>query len=99
MTADEPGHRGPVIEEILRYVVEHPEAKDTIEGIARWWVRADDRRWPRELVHEAVEELVARGWIVRRETTASHVVYGLNKPHLETIVHALKRRPGDETDR
>jgi hypothetical protein len=80
--------------EILRYLVQHPDAKDTIDGIARWWLPPDHQGWKREQVQHAIEELVARGWIIRRETTPSHVVYGLDKEHLITITNVLRKRSG-----
>jgi hypothetical protein len=81
--------------EILRYLVAHPDAKDTVDGIARWWIAPaghdpDRREWNRSVVQEAIDALVARGWVVRRETTPSHVVYGLDKQHLSAITEVIK---------
>ena len=91
--------RSAVIAEILRYLVEHPDAKDTIEGITRWWIppqRPEGDEWKRDLVQGAMDELVARGWIVRRETTPSHVVYGLDKQHLTTIANSVRSESADD---
>jgi hypothetical protein len=57
---------GEVIAEIVRYAVEHPEAKDAIEGIHRWWLPAGGERWRPEEVEAALVWLVARGWIEER---------------------------------
>jgi hypothetical protein len=81
--------------EILRYLIAHPDAKDTVDGIARWWIAppGDDaprRGWTRDVVQEAIDELVARGWVVRRETTPSHVVYGLDRQHLNAITRVIE---------
>jgi hypothetical protein len=86
--------RASVITEILRYLIEHPDAKDTVEGIGRWWMPHRDE-WNRDLIQSALNELVARGWIVRRETTPSHVVYGLDKQHLATITNHVGSEPAD----
>jgi hypothetical protein len=43
-----------------------------------------------------MDELVARGWIVRRETTPSHVVYGLDKQHLTTIANSVRSESADD---
>ncbi len=91
--------RSVVIAEILRYLIEHPDAKDTIEGITRWWIppqRPRGGEWKREVVQGAMDELVARGWIVRRETTPSHVVYGLDKQHLTTIANSVRSESADD---
>lgn len=56
--------------EILRYLVDHPEAEDTLEGIARWWL--ERRRIDRTVdeVGESLELLLARGMVqVRLEKT------------------------------
>jgi hypothetical protein len=85
------GHdRSSVMTEILRYLVAHPDAKDTVEGIARWWIAPrGDERWNRDAVQEAIDALLARGWMVRRETTPSHAVYGLDKQHLSAITRVI----------
>jgi len=85
--------RSPVMADILRYFVEHPDAKDTIEGIARWWLPAPRQSPGRDAVQRAIDELVTRGWIVRRETSPSHVIYGLDKRHLDAITNMLRREP------
>jgi hypothetical protein len=91
--------RSAVITEILRYLVEHPDAKDTIEGIARWWIqpqRPEGDEWKRDLVQGAMDELVARGWVVRRAITPSNVVYGLDKQHLTTITNRVRSESADD---
>lgn len=55
-----------VAHEILRYLVDHPAAKDTLEGIAEWWIT---RGPPAPIlldVERAVSLLVAKGLL--RET-------------------------------
>jgi hypothetical protein len=81
----------PVTTAILRYLIEHPDAKDTASGIARWWLSPHHDEWKRDVIQTAIDGLVARGWLIRRETTPSHVVYGLDKQHLETITKLIAR--------
>jgi hypothetical protein len=91
--------RSAVIAEILRYLVEHPDAKDTIEGITRWWIQPqgpEGDEWNRDLVQGAMDELVARGWVVRRSITPSNVVYGLDKQHLATITNRVRSESADD---
>ena len=81
----------PATKEILRYLIEHPDAKDTAEGIARWWISPHHHEWKRDVVQRAIDELVARGWLIRRETTPSHVVFSLDKQHLAAITAMIAR--------
>ena len=49
--------------DVVRYLAAHPDAADTVEGIARWWLarqRYDDAR---DLVAEALVRLVDRGLV------------------------------------
>ena len=74
-----------VIRYILHYLIEHPDAKDTIQGILRWWLPGGISEWEEEAVQEALDGLVARGWLTQRQTTPSQQLYGLNKEKLEEI--------------
>ena len=65
---------------VSRYLDEHPNASDTIDGIARWWLdrqRFDDAR---ELVSRALELLEQRG-VVKRRTLANGVTLFHSAPH------------------
>ncbi len=51
----------PLASQILDYFRRHPRAKDSVEGIARFWVRAD----PLE-VRDALERLVEMELVEKR---------------------------------
>ena len=71
-----------VTHSILDYLVRHPGAKDTMEGVINWWIAkpCPDER----IASEALEALVTRGWILKR-ATSSHPIYSLNQAHLNEI--------------
>jgi len=87
--AGSPGSRRlMVIRGILQYLVMRPEAKDTVEGVCRWWLPhdcGDLGSWGEDEVQPALDDLVERGWVTTREMTPSHTIYGLNSDRLETI--------------
>jgi hypothetical protein len=64
--------------QILRYLREHPEAQNTLEGIMVWWVseRAIKQWLPR--VCRCLGALVARGSLEKRTTIDGRVFYRLN---------------------
>jgi len=67
---------------ILDYLVRHPGAKDTREGVINWWIA---KACPDERIADRVlEALVAQGWIVKRHT-ASQAIYSLNHARVQEI--------------
>ena len=78
-----------VIQHILRYLTKHPNAKDTMPGILRWWLPKRDVEWQEEEVQQTLDGLVARGWVTQRRTTPARTLYGLNKAKLDEIERFL----------
>lgn len=64
---------------IRQYLLDHPNAADTLEGVARWWLLGDaDDAWLRE-VQLAIEQLVNRREVVCRILRDGTVIYERNK--------------------
>lgn len=85
-----------VARDILRYLVDNPEAKDTLDGIVTFWFPEGEVKWGREEIQEAVDALVSKGWMTKRETTPSKKIYGLNNDRIEEI-RAFLSRPEDRS--
>jgi hypothetical protein len=79
-----------VIRHILQYLIDHPDAKDTIQGILRWWLPGGIVVWEEAAVQEALDVLVAKGWVTQRPTIPSRPIYGLNQAKLEEIEKFLR---------
>ena len=84
--------RQRVIRGILFYLIEHSDAKDTMQGILKWWMpRGYIERGGKE-IQQALDYLVLKGWL----TTCSKVlqkdliIYGVNKERLEQIKAFLR---------
>jgi len=77
--------------EILDYLVEHPDAQDTADGIAQWWIleRCVKRHAP--LVNEAIEYLVEKGLIVGRKAKDSKIHYKINRRKAREVAELLKQ--------
>jgi hypothetical protein len=65
-----------IAREIARYLVEHPDAADTLDGIRRWWLTRQRYEDATVLVQRAVELLVREGAAVGRKMPDGNIVYG-----------------------
>ena len=64
--------------EILRYFIRHPDAKDTLEGIARWWFGNNRFEKNTSEVAESLHLLMARGFVIERHGQAIRPYYQMN---------------------
>ena len=62
---------------ISRYLTEHPQAADTVEGVHQWWLSEYDIRASRDKVLLALEDLVREGIIEKSGLHDGTVIYGL----------------------
>jgi hypothetical protein len=68
----------PVIWLVLEYLCANPDAKDTAEGIANWWVGGHGVMVDPGGVKTALQYLVARDWLVVTGSISYQQIYGLN---------------------
>jgi hypothetical protein len=79
---------------ILRYLLEHPQAKDTREGIAAWWLR---QREIERAVHETfagLDILVADHLVVERRGLGLEPYYSVNTAQRDAIARFLREGTG-----
>ena len=67
-----------ISQEILEYLRKHPEASDSLEGIAEWWMLSQRIHYEVRKVEEAVLSLVERGWLFEIKGKDSRVRYRLS---------------------
>ena len=74
---------------ILHYLLRHPHAQDTLEGIIHWWI-LEERIYRRTLeISEVLRGLVEKELLIEKRISNSNVLYSLNekkKSFIETIV-------------
>ncbi len=75
--------------QLLRYCVQHPDAKDTIEGILAWWFPRGSARWSAAEVKTTLDELIRDGLLTGRSVRQSEVIYGVRKEKLSEIEKLL----------
>jgi hypothetical protein len=80
-----------LIREILTYVVKHPDAKDTVDGIHKFWLSSKTVHQSRNKIREVLEFLAEeRGWLTKKVTGASVTLYGLNKDRFNEIQNFVR---------
>ena len=70
---------------ILGYLCSHPDAKDTVEGVGKWWLKNAEIRMDAKTVQGSLDHLVELGWLVSCERQGSGVVYALSADRREHL--------------
>jgi len=82
-----------LIRDILIHVIKHPDAKDTAEGIHKFWLSAQTAHQSRDKVREALKYLSEqKRWLTQKNAGAAATLYGLDKRYLGEVRAYLRRR-------
>jgi hypothetical protein len=81
---------------ILSYLIEHPDACDTLEGILQWWLLNQTITYQIARVQEVLGELVAGGYLVQNKENNVRLSYQINKQRLNEISAVLKQMPAED---
>lgn len=79
------GNYRKLVRQILVYLLKHPSAKDTVEGVSQWWMGGEPTTYRQDEIQEALSSLVARRILTKRETVQSKTLYSLNPEMMEEI--------------
>jgi len=74
---------------ILRYLQGHPDAKDTLEGIAQWWLLKEWTERKYNQIESSLSDLVARGLVIERRREGMPPYYWLNRSKQDEIKQIL----------
>ena len=93
-------HRGApeVAADILNYFYRHPQAADSLEGIVRWRLLEAQIHRSLQETHQALDWLVARGFLVEETMQASGTLYRLNPQKSREIADFLGQATAPKTD-
>jgi hypothetical protein len=80
----------PIADEILAYLIRHPEAQDTLEGITEWWLLEQRIRSAVAEVDGALRNLVDDDLLVKRECADGRTYYALNRAKEREIRRHLR---------
>jgi hypothetical protein len=73
--------RSRVEKAILEYLRKNPDAQDTLDGIAEWWLPEENVKTRTATVEEALTQLVAKGLVSARRGTDSKTHYRIEAPN------------------
>ena len=79
---------------ILEHLAHHPDAKDTREGIATWWLQQRRIESTAEDVVRGLEYLLSRQFIVESHGAERRPYYSVNRNMLEEIRRLLGQAEG-----
>jgi hypothetical protein len=65
---------------IRRYLSDHPNASDSLEGVQRWWLGEGAVEAPGPTVQQALDQLVRKGTVVKKMLPDGTVVYAGGRP-------------------
>ncbi len=84
--------RQRVIRGILLYLIEHLDAKDTMQGILKWWMPNGYLERRGKEIQQALEFLVLQGWLATYPKVLQKdlIIYRVNKERLEQIKAFLR---------
>jgi hypothetical protein len=74
---------------ILAYLIDHPQAHDTLAGIAEWWLLEQHIKTQTAALKDALAELVTAGMVLERKGKDSQVHYQINSSRSEEIRRQL----------
>jgi hypothetical protein len=72
-------NREQISESIVSYLGKHPEAQDTLEGIAQWWLALERVESSTEAVADALQSLTRQGIVTLRVSRDGTTLYSLRK--------------------
>lgn len=75
---------------ILAYLSDNPDAGDTFDGIAEWWLLSQQIKFETRNVSEAVDRLVSEGLIEEHQGADSRKTYRINKTRAREIRNMLQ---------
>jgi hypothetical protein len=78
--------------EILQYLIDNPNAQDTLEGIVGWWLLVRTIKHQIGLVKDALAMLVNEGLVIAQQGSDSRTHYKINLRRRKKIVSLLRQR-------
>lgn len=71
--------RDEVAKRIMNYLHKHPDARDTLEGITRWWLGFEKIDESVDSVSKVIEGLIKKGLVKKEELQGGKAYYKIRR--------------------
>ena|ERR1044071_1768843 len=78
--------------ELLEYWMRHPDAASTVEAMVEWWLLEHRIEQATSEVRSVLSELVANGFVVKRQEADGRIYYRLNREKAAAIIAWLQSK-------
>jgi hypothetical protein len=82
--------RSHVAKAILAYLLEHPDAQDTLAGVAEWWLPEQETNTQLAIVKDALDQLVTQELVLERRSKDLQTHYRINDRRLKEIEQLVR---------
>ncbi|HEX5482656.1 MAG TPA: hypothetical protein VFZ08_08535 [Terriglobia bacterium] len=79
--------------DVMRYFLRNPQAADNLEGVARWRLADEHIRQTVQGTWEALQLLVAKGYLVERRSALTGKFFALNKENRREAERFVQKAP------
>jgi hypothetical protein len=83
--------KAEVTNEILRYLIDNPDARDTVDGIVHWWLLGT-KKYSKRVVEAALKTLVEEKLLIAHQRRVSPNDYRLNRRKRKKIISLLQKK-------
>ena len=77
---------------ILAYLMDNPDAQDTLKGIVDWWLLQQDIKRNVALIRKTVDALIHRGFLLERQGNDRTKHYQVNRERLPEISALIEKK-------
>lgn len=82
--------RSHIAQAILDYLIQHPDAQDTLAGIAEWWLPEERQTTRLAIVKDALDHLVAEALVLERKGKDLQTHYRINSQRFKEIQRLVR---------
>jgi hypothetical protein len=83
--------RSAIARAILQYLLNHPEAQDTLAGIVEWWLPEQKIKTQTAVVKRILSQLVQDEFLIEKKGTDLQLHYRINSERMSQIKALLKQ--------